>query len=66
MSPGLIKMWISFVGIVLFLVAVVLITLSRRKLKGFLKGLTAVIAYCCLIVAAIIVFLIIASGAPDS
>jgi hypothetical protein len=58
-------MWISFAGILLFLISVILISLSRRKLKGFWRGLTAVIAYLCLILAAVIVFLIIISGAPS-
>ncbi|HEX7065450.1 MAG TPA: DUF2768 domain-containing protein [Bacillales bacterium] len=64
MSPGLIKMWISFVAIILFAIAAALIMLSRNKLKGFWKGLAAVMAYLCMGVAGIIVILIVLSGAP--
>ncbi|HET7657214.1 MAG TPA: DUF2768 domain-containing protein [Bacillales bacterium] len=65
MSPGLIKMWISFVAIILFLIAIVLIVVSRNKLRGFWKALTATLAYICMIVAGLIVLLIIATGAPS-
>lgn len=64
MTPGLIKMWISFVAIILFLVASLLIFVSRNKLRGFWKAITAVFAYLCMIVAGIIVLLIIVTGAP--
>ncbi|HEX6923388.1 MAG TPA: DUF2768 domain-containing protein [Bacillales bacterium] len=65
MSPGLIKMWISFAAIILFFIAALLIMASRNKLKGFWKGLTAVLAYLCMAVAGIIVLLIVLSGAPS-
>ncbi|HET7578564.1 MAG TPA: DUF2768 domain-containing protein [Bacillales bacterium] len=64
MSPGLVKMWISFVAILLFFLAVVLIMASRNKLKGFWRALTASFAYFFLVVAGLIVILIVISGAP--
>lgn len=65
MSPGLMKMWISFAAIILFVIATFLIIASRNKLKGFWKALTATLAYFCMIVAGLIVILIVISGAPS-
>ncbi|MEK5442045.1 MULTISPECIES: DUF2768 domain-containing protein [Fredinandcohnia] len=62
MTPGLLKMWISFAGIAFMFIAVISIYLSRFKLKGFLKGLVATIAYIFMILAGIIIFFVVFSG----
>lgn len=62
MSAAEIKEIISFVGIGLLILALVLITLSRNKLKGIIGGIVSFIAYMCLIVGALIVFYIVISG----
>ncbi len=45
MSPGMIKMWISIVGMGLMFLAIITIYLSRYKLKGVLRLITAILAY---------------------
>jgi hypothetical protein len=62
MSPALMKMWISFGSMGLMFLSVIFIYLSRFKLKGFFKFLTALIAYFCMIVAGIIIFFVVFSG----
>lgn len=56
------KMWVSLAGIGLMAIAVLAIYLSRYKLKGILKFLTATIAYVSMFLAFIIMFIIIVSG----
>ncbi len=62
MTPGMLKMYISFFGIGFMFLSVVLIYLSRYKLKGFFKMITAVIAYILMILAGIIIFFVVFSG----
>ncbi|HLQ84304.1 MAG TPA: DUF2768 domain-containing protein [Pseudogracilibacillus sp.] len=62
MSAAEIKEIISFVGIGLLILALTLITLSRRKLKGIFGGIVSFLAYICLIVGALIVFYVVISG----
>ncbi|GGB33540.1 DUF2768 family protein [Virgibacillus dakarensis] len=62
MSVGLIKMWISFAGIILLFMAIGLILLSRYKLRGFFAGVVSVLAYLCFILGSIIIFYIVFSG----
>lgn len=62
LTPGLIKMWVSFFAMILLLVAVVIIMISRKKMTGFWKGISAVFAYLCMIVAGFIIILIVFSG----
>lgn len=62
MSLSLLKMWISFAGIILMFLAVGLILLSRHKLNGALSIITAFIAYVCMIVGGIIIMYIVLSG----
>lgn len=59
---GITKMWISFAGIILLVVAVTFISLSRYKLKGLLSKIVAFIAYISLFVAALIILYIVFSG----
>ncbi|MFS0822941.1 DUF2768 domain-containing protein [Bacillus sp. 1P02SD] len=62
MTPGLLKMWISFAGMAFMALAVISIYFSRYKLKGFLKGIVAAIAYLFMILAGIIIFFVVFSG----
>lgn len=62
MTPGMLKMYISFFGIGFMFLSVVLIYLSRYKLKGIFKMITAVIAYILMILAGIIIFFVVFSG----
>lgn len=62
MSPALMKMWISFGSMGLMFLSIIFIYLSRFKLKGILKFITALIAYSCMIVAGIIIFFVVFSG----
>lgn len=62
MTPGMLKMYISFFGIGFMFLSVVLIYLSRYKLKGIFKMITAVIAYILMILAGLIIFFVVFSG----
>ncbi|MEH7012669.1 DUF2768 domain-containing protein [Neobacillus niacini] len=59
MSPGMLKMWISIAGMGLMFLAIITIYLSRYKLTGVLKFLTAVIAYIFLIISGITLFIVL-------
>lgn len=62
MSLSLLKMWISFAGIILLFVATGLILLSRHKLKGFFAFITSFVAYISLILGGLIILYIVFSG----
>jgi hypothetical protein len=62
LTPGLMKMWISFAAMGFMFLAVVGIYLSRYKLKGFFKIISASIAYLLMVVAGIIIFIVVLSG----
>jgi hypothetical protein len=62
MSPGLMKMWISFGAIGFMFLSIISIYFSRYKLKGVFRAVTAFIAYAFMILAGIIIFLIVFSG----
>jgi len=51
LSPGMLKMWISLAGMGLMFLAIVTIYLSRFKLTGVLKFITAIFAYLFMIAA---------------
>lgn len=59
MSPAMLKMWISIVGLGLMFLAIAAIYLSRFKLKGILRFVTAIIAYIFMIISGIIIFLVL-------
>lgn len=66
MSPALMKMWISLASMGFMFVAIVLIFLSRYKLKkGVFKITSAVFAYALLGLSGFIMFLVVLSG-PSS
>lgn len=57
----MLNMYVSFVGMGLLILAICLIVLSRKKLKGLLAGIVAIIAYICLIVGSLIIIYIVLS-----
>ncbi|OIK17135.1 hypothetical protein BIV60_01010 [Bacillus sp. MUM 116] len=59
MSPGMLKMWISVAGIGLMFLAIFTIYLSRFKLKGIFRVITAILAYLFMIIAGIILFIVL-------
>ncbi|WP_284141283.1 MULTISPECIES: DUF2768 domain-containing protein [unclassified Virgibacillus] len=62
MSAAGMKEIISFAGIALLIIAIILIQLSRTKLNGWLAGITSVLAYLSLIFGGLIVVYIVFSG----
>jgi glucan phosphoethanolaminetransferase (alkaline phosphatase superfamily) len=63
MSPALMKMWISLASMGFMFFAIVLIYLSRYKIKkGMLKVVSAFCAYTLLLVSGFIMFLVVLSG----
>ncbi|HIS28727.1 MAG TPA: DUF2768 domain-containing protein [Candidatus Avamphibacillus intestinigallinarum] len=62
MSVPMLKMYISFAGMLLLILSIGLILLSRTKLKGFFAGIVAIIAYIFFIVGALIILYIVFSG----
>jgi hypothetical protein len=56
------KMWVSFVGMGFMILSLISLYFSRYKLKGFLKLITALIAYVLMIAAGLIIFLVVLSG----
>lgn len=59
---AMMKMWVSFAGILLLIMAAIFISLSRYKLKGWLSKIVALIAYIALILGGLIIFYIVFSG----
>ncbi|WP_017755593.1 DUF2768 domain-containing protein [Calidifontibacillus oryziterrae] len=62
MTPGILKMWISFAGIAAMFLSLLMIYLSRFKLKGVLKNIFAVFAYLFMIISGLIIFYVVFSG----
>lgn len=62
MSAAEIKEIISFLGIGLLIVAIILIQLARRKMSGFFGGFVSIIAYLFFIVGGLIVVYVVISG----
>jgi hypothetical protein len=62
MSESMLKMYISFAGMIFLFLAIGLIWLSRNKLSGFFSGITAILAYLFFIAGSIIIFYIVFSG----
>lgn len=59
---AMMKMWVSFAGIILLILAALFISLSRYKLKGWFAKVVALIAYIALILGGLIIFYIVFSG----
>lgn len=62
LTPAELKEIISFVGIGLLILAIALITLSRKKLTGVFSLIVSFLAYISLIVGGLIVFFVVISG----
>nr|WP_110927603.1 DUF2768 domain-containing protein [Bacillus massiliglaciei] len=62
MTPALQKMWISFIAMAFMFISIFSIYISRYKLKGIWKAVTAVIAYLLMIAAGLIIFIVVISG----
>ncbi|GEN45164.1 DUF2768 domain-containing protein [Alkalibacillus haloalkaliphilus] len=62
MSEPMLRMYISFVGMILLFVATGLILLARHKLTGVVSGVVAAIAYICMLVGGFIILYIVFSG----
>ncbi|MFA1820702.1 DUF2768 domain-containing protein [Virgibacillus oceani] len=62
MSEGMLKMYISFAGMIFLILAVGLILLSRYKLKGWIRGIVSLLSYVFLILGGLIIFYIVFSG----
>lgn len=62
MSEGMLKMYISFAGMIFLILAVGLILLSRYKLQGWVGGIVSLLAYVFLLLGGLIIFYIVFSG----
>ncbi|GGH68857.1 hypothetical protein GCM10010978_02290 [Compostibacillus humi] len=62
MSISMLKMYISFAGMILLILAMGLIYLSRNKLKGWVAGIISLLAYICLVLGGLIILYIVFSG----
>ncbi|RDW19080.1 DUF2768 domain-containing protein [Oceanobacillus arenosus] len=62
MSVSMLKMYISFAGMIFLILAIGLILLSRLKLKGWIAGVVSLLAYICLILGALIILYIVLTG----
>jgi len=58
LSPAMMKMWISIAGMALMFLAIITIYLSRYKLKGIFRMITAIIAYLFMIVAGLTLLIV--------
>ena len=58
MTPAMMKMWISIAGMALMFFAIITIYLSRYKLKGVLKMITAIIAYLFMLIAGLTLLIV--------
>lgn len=62
MSEAMLKMYISFAGMIFLILAIGLILFSRYKLNGWVRGIVSFLAYVFLILGSIIIFYIVFSG----
>ncbi len=62
MSNSMLKMYISFAGMALLLIAMGLIVFSRLKLTGWLAQVVSILAYISLLLGAVIIIYIVLSG----
>ncbi|MFE8695647.1 DUF2768 domain-containing protein [Cytobacillus sp. FJAT-53684] len=62
MSPSLMKMWVSLSAMGFMFLSILMIYLSRYKLGGVLKFITATIAYILMILSGIIIFFVVFTG----
>ncbi|WP_197046604.1 DUF2768 domain-containing protein [Oceanobacillus salinisoli] len=62
MSISMLKMYISFAGMIFLFLAMGLILLSRYKLNGWLAKTVSLIAYICLVLGSFIIIYIVITG----
>jgi len=62
MSISMLKMYISFAGMLFLFLAIGLILLSRYKLKGWLAGIVSFLAYISLLLGAVIIIYVVFTG----
>ncbi|AST92260.1 DUF2768 domain-containing protein [Sutcliffiella cohnii] len=63
MTDGLMKMWISFVGMGFMIISVLLVYFTRFKLKNrIVKGILNTISFILILLAGIIIFFVVFSG----
>nr|WP_270572126.1 DUF2768 domain-containing protein [Bacillus glycinifermentans] len=63
MSVGMLKMWFALGSMGLMFLAVIAIYISRYKFKNrFLKIATSFLAYTCMLISGVIVFIVVFSG----
>lgn len=62
MSVSMLKMYISFVGMILLFLALGLIWLSRRKLNGWIGRIVSLLAYFSLVSGTVIIIFIVFTG----
>ncbi|WP_085992025.1 DUF2768 domain-containing protein [Oceanobacillus senegalensis] len=62
MSISMLKMYISFAGMIFLFLAMGLIYLGRHKLKGWIARIVSLLAYICLILGGFIILYIVFSG----
>lgn len=62
MSISMLKMYISFAGMIFLFLAMGLIYVSRRFLKGWFGALISIIAYICLFAGGIIILYVVFTG----
>nr|WP_253957981.1 DUF2768 domain-containing protein [Metabacillus halosaccharovorans] len=56
------KMWISFASMGFMFISIILIYLSRFKLKGVIKAIVTILAYIFMILAGIIIIFVVFTG----
>jgi hypothetical protein len=57
-SPAMLKMWVSIAGMGFMFLAIMTIYLSRYKLKGVLRIISAIIAYILMIVSGLTLLIV--------
>lgn len=62
MSPGLAKMFITFIAMGLMFISVLCAYFGRMKLTGIFRGILLTISFICLVLAGIITFIIVIGG----
>lgn len=62
MSLSMLKMYVSFVGMILLFLALGLRWLSSKKLTGWVAGLVSLLAFLSLVAGAIIILYVVFTG----
>ena len=62
MLDSMMKMWISFASMGFMFISIILIYLSRFKLKGVIKAIVTILAYIFMILAGIIIIFVVFTG----